>query len=461
MFKILNLTKMGIKGFKLFGGKNFAVFSAIFYTTIALSFKGFAQESRTIGLREAIDIALANNLQVRQSVFQAEISKENLKQSRMELFPSLNASSSASRQFGLFFDQTSGMVVQQADQLDGNLGAAVPLFQGFSLRNRILQNKASVAADVSNSEKIKNDLLLSVITTYLQALANRDLVLASEQQLQLSKEQMQVTQKNFDVGNKTLADLSQSKAQQANSELSLTNAQNAYDLAILELKQLMEIDLQQNVTLETPLVPSLTKLELGYTASDVYNQAVQIFPDVQAAKHSTEAYKYALKSAKGELYPNLSLRGGLGTRYSSILANSVGKQLEENVNKYVGLQLNIPIFNNYRSRSAVNIAKIRYENAKVSEQIARNSLNKVINQAILDLRAADKKYYASRTAYESSKDAFEVMKKRYDVGLVSTVELNTSQVNFNKSEFDFIQSKYDLLFRSKVVDFYLGNPINL
>ncbi|ADY52986.1 outer membrane efflux protein [Pseudopedobacter saltans DSM 12145] len=420
-----------------------------------------AQEKRKISLRQAIDLALSNNLQVRQSALQSQISAENLKQSRFELFPSLNGSSSASRQFGLFFDQASGTVVQQADQLDGNLGTSVPIFQGFSLRNRILQNKALLNSDVSNVEKAKNDLLLSVITTYLQALANRDLVSASHQQLSLSNEQLNIAKRNFDVGNKTLADLSQAKAQVANNELSLTNAQNAFDLSVLELKQLMELNLDQDIELEVPYIPSLAKLELGYTANAVYNQAVENYPDVKVAKYNTEASSYALKAAKGDLYPSLSFRGGIGTRYSSILSNSFSKQLEDNVNKYVGVQLNIPIFNNYRIRSSVNIAKIRFENAKVAEQAAKNSLNKVINQAILDLRAADKRFYATQSALDASKEAFEVTKKRYEVGLVSAIELNTSQVNFNKSEFDFIQAKYDLLFRSKVVDFYLGKPINL
>ncbi len=452
---------MRIIVFRFLKSKSFAVFFSVLCTFQLFSMVVQAQAVRKIGLREAIDLALSNNLQVKQTVLQSDISAENLKQSKFELVPSLNASSSASRQFGLFFDQTSGTVVQEADQLDGNLGTSVPVFQGFSLRNRVLQNKALLKSDISNVEKIKNDLLLSVITTYLQALANRDLVVASNQQLTLSKEQLSIAQRNFDVGNKTLADLSQARAQVANNELSLTNAQNAYDLSVLELKQLMELSLQEEIELEIPVIPSLAKLESGYTASAVYNQAVENYPDVRVAKYNTEAAAYALKAAKGDLYPSLSFRGGIGTRYSSILSNSFSKQLDENINKYVGLQLNIPIFNNYRIRSAANIAKIRYESAKVAEQVAKNSLNKVINQAILDLRAADKRFYATQSALESSKEAFEVTKKRYDVGLVSAIELNTSQVNFNKSEFDFIQAKYDLLFRSKVVDFYLGNPINL
>ncbi|RRN76182.1 TolC family protein, partial [Pseudoxanthomonas sp. SGD-10] len=158
-------------------------FVAFFSLLTFVSGNAFSQDVVKIGLRQAIDSALANNLQVKQAMFQSAISEESFKQSRMELFPSLNASASASRQFGLFFDQTSGTVVQEADQVDGNIGTSVPLFQGFALRNRILQNKYLLQADKSNAEKVKNDLLLAVINTYLQALANRDLVTAGEQQV--------------------------------------------------------------------------------------------------------------------------------------------------------------------------------------------------------------------------------------------------------------------------------------
>ena len=91
----------------------------------------------------------------------------------------------------------------------------------------------------------------------------------------------------------------------------------------------------------------------------------------------------------------------------------------------------------------------------------KNNLNKVINQAVQDLKSAIKSYNATKSAFESSKQAFNAIRQRFDVGLVNIIELNTSQTNFNKAEFDFIQAKYNVIFRSKVIDFYLGNPLTL
>src|SRR5690606_25080311 len=134
-------------------------------------------------------------------------------------------------------------------------------------------------------------------------------------------------------------------------------------------------------------------------------------------------------------------------------------QLSDNFSQYIGFSLSIPIFNNFRTKISIKKARISYANALLGERQAENNLNKVIHQAVLDLRAAEKSLYSNQQAFESTKQAFEVIRQRYDVGLANSIELSTSQTNMNKAEFDYIQSRYNLVFRSKVIDFYLGKPI--
>lgn len=439
----------------------------------------FAQNGEIITLRQAVDIALQNNLQIKQAQFQSAISDENLKQSKFELYPNLNSSFSANKRFGLFFDQTSGGLIsgtQSTNTAGGNLSSDVNLFSGFRLRNQILQNKALLASDKSNVEKVKNDLSLSVVNTYLQILNNQDLIKASEQQLALSKQQLGVADKNFKVGNNTQADLSQAQAQVANNELSLTNAQNAFELAMLDLKQLMEMDPQRNITLQVPVIENLEIMESEYSGYEVYSKAVTNYPDIKVAEYNTKASEFGVKIAKGGLYPSLSFGAQLFNNYSNnarepVFNNtgeligqrklSFNEQMNRNFGQAVGFNLSIPIFNNYRSRSSYNITKIRYENAKANEQLTKNNLNKIINQAVQDLKSAIKSYNATQSAFNSSKDAFNAINQRYEVGLANVIELNISQTNFNKAEFDFIQAKYNVIFRKKVIDFYLGNPLTL
>ncbi|TAF45810.1 MAG: TolC family protein [Sphingobacteriales bacterium] len=441
--------------FEALGSKKFFLFMVSLLSVGNM----FAQQIQVIDLQKAVNLTLANNLQIKQASFQAAISDENFKQSRFEQLPSLDGSASVERRYGLFFDQQSGQLLNgTVDQANGRVSSSIPLFQGFTAINQIKQNKNLLLADKSNVEKIKNDLTLNVVNTYLQVLNNKDLMLVTQQQLQLSSNQLALADKRFKVGANTLADVAQAQALQATNQLNVTNAQNAYDQALLNLKQLMEINTETPIEVVAPLVADVSVIS-EYKSKEVFDKAVNALPEIKLAQYNTEAQKYGLKVAKGRLYPSLSLGGGINTGYTSNSPFSFKEQItNRNFGQSVGFNLAIPLFNNYRLRAGYTIAKIRLENAKNTELLTKNNLNKIINQAVLDLRSAQKRYLAMQSTLASSTEVFNVNKKRYDVGLVNSIELNIAQTAFNKAQFDAIQAKYDLLFRSKVIDFYLGNP---
>lgn len=439
-------------------------------TLILGSFSAEAQQKIT--LEQAIQLALENNIQLKQAKFDVAISEEDVKQSKFNLTPNLNAGGNLNYSLGRTFDQLSGQPFDQSiTSGNGNLNSSVVLFQGFQRINQILQNKYSLEANKSNAQKAKNDLTLNVVTTYLQVLNAQDLTETARQQHEFAKLQLDREQKLFEVGNKTLADLSQAKAQFATAELNLTNAQNQLDLAYLNLAQLMERDPAEKFQVEKPLVNLISTAASQYIANDIYREALGNYPDVKLAEFRTLAAAKAVSVARGGFFPRLSFGGNLSTGYSSGRQrfNNITKKLEEiplneqltdNYNRGVGINLSIPLWNGYQARSVVNRAKLNYQNASLSEQLAKNNLNKIINQAVYDLKAAEKRFASNQSAYESSLAAFETIEQRYQVGLVNSLDFYQAQVNLNKAQFDLIQSKYDLIFRIKVIDFYLGKPLN-
>jgi outer membrane protein len=428
---------------------------------------GYAQE--IISLQKALEISLANNLQIKQVQFQASLSEQDLRQAKMNLFPTVNSNISSDFRWGSYFDQLTGSLnTQSVNSLNGNISSSVMIFQGFQRVNQVLANKYLLLADQSSYEKAKNDLQLAVVTTYLESLTNQDLALASLEQLKLSTQQLEVEQINFDVGNRTIADLAQAKSQVALDESNVTFTQNAFDLSILNLKQLMEMDPSIEIVLEKPTLADPSNIESSYSAKEVFDYAVENFPEIEFAKYNSEFAKKNIDIAKGGFYPALSASAGLGSGYTSSFIDpqtndimAFREQLKANRSEFIGLSLSIPIFNNFRTRIGVKKAKISYQNALLGEQKAKNDLNKIINQAVLDLKAADKNYTSSRLVFESMKEAFNVIKQRYDVGIANAMELSTSQTNMNKAEFDFITAKYNMIFRSKVIDFYLGKSIKI
>jgi len=436
--------------------------------------RGAAQ--KMVPIKVAVYQALENNLQVKQAIFQAALAEEDLKQAKSQFYPTLNAQVGGSMRFGRYFDQTTGQLVPSVNTANGGISTDIPIFQGFQRINQILANKNQLAADQTNVEKVKNDLVLSVATTYLEALTNEDLLTAAEQQLKLSQRQLEVAEANYEVGNNTLADLSQAKSQVATDELNVTSAENAFDLSMLNLKQLMEMDPGADILLEKPEIELVENAMVAYDAAEIFNHAVDVQPDIQTAELSTAVAKNNIDIAKGAYYPTLGFGAGYSTSVSSVASQPIAfdaegrpieygrvsfrDQLKNNESPYIGLTLNIPIFNRFQTRISVNKAKINYQYALTNEQLAKNNLNKIINQAVLDLRSSARRYSSTETAFESAKDAFEVINQRYEVGLANSVELFTAQTTMNRAEFDHIQARYELLFRSKVIDFYLGNEIN-
>lgn len=441
---------------------------------LSLGFSMSAQAQEVLTIEQAIDRMLQNNLTIKQAVLSVATSSVNLQQSKAALYPSLNGNSGNSFNFGRSLNAANNeLVSQKFYQSDNSLSSSVDIFGGFAKINQIRQNKILLEAGNSNLDKVKNDLVLQVVTSYFQVVYNRDLLRASDEQLAVAKETQKREEALLDAGNKTVADVSQAKAQVATAELNVTNAQNQLTISYLTLSQLMEMRSDNSdYTVVAPTIEDITTAQKNYNVNDVYTTALNSFPDIKLAKLNTAASEKAVSVAKGALAPRLSLSAGLGSRYAYIFPgktipgipsfsnDNFFSQLNTNFSQNIGLTLQIPIFNGLSARSNVKRAKITYETNKIQEQLVRNNLNKIIAQAVADLRAADSRYSSTLNTFNAQKDAFNVIEQRYNVGLVNSLDYNTSRTNRNKAEIDFIQAKYDLLFRSKVIDYYLGNQIS-
>lgn len=459
-----------------------------------------ANAQQVISLQKAIDLALANNLSVKQSQITTAVATEDYKQSKYNLLPSLSANPTAGYGFGR--SAVSGNYAysnQTIFNVNGSASLTLTIFQGGQLRNQILQNKITLDVDKTTTEKVKNDLLLNVVTDYLTILSDQDLVIAAKQQIDLAKITLDRAQKNFDLGSATRADLAQAQAQLSTAELNLTTAQNQVDIAIIVLKQYMEVDPATEITVEKPDISKLTDVKTIYDAADVIKTSLSVNPDVHLAELQQQGYAQAIKVARGNYYPTLSLFGGLGSTYTSAQEwfkvtgltapayDPIGSvqstnqivqtltqlqhpvygyysftdQFRNNFNQSFGVSLQIPIFNRFTARTSVRKAKLNYEYAQVSTQLAKNTLSKTIIQALADLQAAVKNYQSATRTYESSKEALNVTKQRYDAGFVNTLDYNTAVTNYNKAQNDMINAQYAMIFRSKVIDYYLGNKIEL
>lgn len=453
-----------------------------------------AQEQWT--LQRCIEYALDNNLSIKQAQLSVILSYENLNQSRLSILPNVNGNASQNYNFGRSIDPlTNQFVTESIESANYGINSSVVLFSGFQKLNTIRQNRYQMQSDKSNLAKIKNDVSLNVATLYLQVLYTKELIKINQNQLQISKEQLSRAEKNVAAGAITQGDLLAIKAQVAQEELNTGTAQNQYQLAYLNLKQILEFSYDDTLTIVEPQTLKVAPLAKEDT-DEVYRMALQTQPDIDRVDFALRSARKGLAAAKGAVSPRLSLGSNLGTGYSSgrqrvvpgsspTLAGSqlIGvttsgesvyqpifipqiektpfrTQIDQNLSQSVSISLQIPLLNGWQIQSGIKRAKINLQNAEIASEIARKNLSKTVIQATMDARAAEQRYLASQRSVESLTAAFTYTEQKFAVGLINSLDYSISKNNLAKAETELLQAKYDFIFKNKVIDFYLGNPLS-
>ncbi len=454
-----------------------------------------AQQNRVWTLEECIEHAWENNLHLQQQKLTLGIARENLSQSRANLFPSLNASASHAYNFGRRVDPfTNEFSTESIQSNNFSLSTAVNIFNGFQLQNAIKQNAIELEATRFDLDKTYNDIALMVASAYLQVLFAGELVENAVNQLEISRLQVERTARLVEAGTLPRGALLTIQAQMATEELQLVNAQNQLDLSYLNLSQLLFLPPEEEFVIASPDIDLEPEEEPGQSPMQVFQTAAQQQPEVKSAELRIVSAERGLDIARGGRYPMLSLRGALGTGYSEASIEPVGStvvgvepiavtasgedvfvpvfaydtrikpfrnQVEDNFNQSVGLYLTIPIFNNYQTRSAISRSRINLDNARLQNQIVREQLFQTIQQAHADATAALKRYTATDKNVEALEESFRYSEQRFNVGMMNSVEYNDAKNRLAAAQSEMLQAKYEYLFRMKILDFYMGNPLSL
>ena len=433
-----------------------------------------AQQSWT--LEDCLRYAQDNNLTIKQAYLNLDLSKKNLFQSKMNLLPSLNGSVSDNTNFGRNIDPvTNEITIDRVRNNSFGLNTSVTLFNGFQNINTIRKSNSDYLASQYDAEKIANDISVNIITAYLQLLYSEDLVEVSNQKVAISELQVQRISKMVEVGSLPQGDLLNTESQKAQEDLQLINAENQRDIALLNLKQLLDLPTNAPFEIVDPnLDPDQSFQPLD--TEDIYSLAAQNLPDVKSAESKLESSRRSLAISQGGRSPRLSVSASVGTIYSdaskrfsyidslALPAAPVFEdypfrdQFSDNVNQSISFSLSFPIFNKWQTNTSISRAKIGVLQAQYSLQEAQNTLRKTIEQAQNDALSAQKKYIATKKSVEFQQESFQYTQEKYDLQLVNSYDYNNAKNLLFQAETDLIQSKYDYIFKTKMLDFYMGKP---
>lgn len=440
-----------------------------FLTIIAsiLLTAGALPAQETWDLRQCIDYALENNIQIQQQAVSTDYYGNELRQAKFNRLPGVNGNLNNSFSFGRTLQYDNTYAEYNSNQTGASLSANVLLSNGLTLSHSVKMANYNLKASLEDLQKAKDDVMLNVTAAYLQILFSDELVKVAQDQLAVTKLQIERTRKLVEAGSLAKGSLLEIEAQYAQEELNLVNEQNSQQLAYLNLYQLLELPSTGQFTISQPDLPVVTANRTMLNSMDLFRSAVQQRPEIKGAEFRLKSFQEQVAIAKGSLYPTLSFGvdyyNSYNNKYKDILGNDISfsEQLKNNDRYGVGVNMSIPIFNKNQSRTQIKNAQLQVMNQELEVQNAKNLLRKDIEQAYTNALAALKRYMASNKAVDSMQEAFRYTEEKFNVGMVNSVEYNQSKNNLTKAKSDLAQSKYDYIFRTKILDFYNGTPIEL
>jgi outer membrane protein len=409
------------------------------------------------------------------------------------MFPDLNAAGTHAYNYGRTVDRFTNQFAN--DRIQSNnfyLSSRVVIFNGFQLYNSVKQNRINVQAGRMEADKMRDDVSLAVATAYLQVLYGMEMLENARMQLEITGMQLERAKKLVEAGTLARGGQLSIEAQYASEELDMVNAQNSLNMAYLNLAQLMELNAADGLAIKKPELTFTRSPLLEMRAEQIFSFALERQPEIKSAELRLQSAQKGLTIARGTSSPNLMLTGSYGTGYSgasmqvdnvylkgyepsgftgsgdTVYSPAFGSdysvksfkdQIDDNSNYTLGLQLSVPLFNGWQSRTSISRAKIAISQSELSMQQAKNTLFKTIQQAQADATAAYNRYMAGIKTADALDESFRYSEKRFNVGLVNSVEYSDAKTRLNIARSNVLQAKYEYVFRVKVLEFYMGNPL--
>lgn len=429
-----------------------------------MPFAGYAQTAGTPSewtLRQCIEYAIAHNISIQQTELTARQNEIELNTHKWARLPEVTGSASQNWSWGR---SASPVDNSYSDTHSSNssfsLGAGIPIFTGFRIPNQYKLSQVNLKAALADLQKAKDDISINIASSYLQTLLDKELCKVAQEQISLSQQQLDRLIRMEQLGKASPAEVAEARSTVEQNKLTAVQNDNSYKLALLDLSQLLELPTPEGFNIIQP-DGQLSFLKLT-PPDDLYQQAVEQKSSVQAAKYRLEGSDLSIKLARATYMPTVSLNMGLGTSYytmKGVTAASFGSQLNNNLNKYIGVSLSVPIFDRFSTRNSIRTAKIQQLNYSLQLENTKKTLYKEIQQAWYSALAAENKYKSSISALDAAKESFQLMRAKYENGKATLVEFNESQTKLRNAESGLLQAKYDYLFRCKILDFYKGEEI--
>ena len=418
---------------------------------ILLPTTAFSQKKWT--LRECIDYARHENIQVKKSNITEDSYAVDISQTKAELFPSLSGSIAGR------YTHTQ----HEKGLLNGQytLNANWTIYNGGKNTNAIKQSKLQKESQKLSTQTTQNNIEIAITQAYLQILYSRESIKNNENIVASDSVQMQQTKDFLDAGRITRSEYAQVEAQYSADKYSLVQAKNSFDNYKLQLKQLLELEYDEEMDIIFPNIEDNDILQFIPSKYEVYRRSLEIMPEIANSKLNIQMANLSKSSAKAGYLPTVSISGSIGTGNIFNSSPSFSTQIGDNLNQSIGVTVSVPIFDNKQNKSNVSKANLNIRTAELNLVDTQKTLLSTIESLYQDAVSGQSKYNAAKDKLKSAKLSYDLLQEQYALGMRNTIELTTEKNNYANALQDLSQAKYTALLSIKLLNFYQGQGITL
>lgn len=473
-----------------------SVLTIAFTSAVLLAGKlSVAQSIHPLTLQQCVETAIAHNLQVRQSEYQAQSDKVSYRQAKGTQLPFIAGNINHGVNQGRSIDPfTNTYANQQINFASYSINTGITIWNGSSIRNNIKQSELTAKASEMDWQQAKDNITINVILAYLQILNNQEQLTIAGNQVAVTRsqvERLEILNNSGAIAPAVYYDL---KGQLSGDELGVINLKNSLESAKLSLAELMNVPYNALVQLES-ISNQLTPTLYDGTSENIYQAASQQLAFIKAAELRRQSAAKRLLTARAQLLPVLSFNGGFGTNYSSVANRqefistndiatssyvtvsgsklpvfapqsnyqtqkiSYGNQWTNNLNSSLSIGLQFPILNGLQAKSRINQAHIVDKRAEFELGAVKTQLRRSIDLAYINMNTSFEKYQTLLKQVDDYTNSYKVAEVRFNAGLTTTVEYLAAKNNLDKARSNFVTARYDYFLRSKILDYYQGKRL--
>ena len=420
-------------------------------------------------LQTCIDYALQQNITIRKNRLNAESAEVDVKTAKAALFPSLTASVSQrnvnrpNSQTNTIIDGDNITSSQSKTSYNGSYGidANWTLYNGSKRLNTLKQQRMNNRIAELGVAESENTIEESITQIYVQILYAAEAVKVNEATLDVSRAECERARALLAAGSIARSDLAQLEAQVSTDKYQLVTAQATLQDYKLQLKQLLELDGEKEMTLYIPTLGDENVLSPLPSKTDVYRSALTLRPEIEAGRLNVKASELDINIARSGYIPTISLSAGIGSTNTNGNDFTFGEQIKQNWNNSLGVTVSVPIFNNRQTKSAVQKAKIQKQNSELDLLDNQKNLYKTIEGLWLDANSAQQRYVAAIEKLRSTQTSYDLIQEQFNLGMKNTVELLTEKNNLLNAQQETLQAKYMAILNTQLLKFYQGEQITL